>query len=148
MAPLQSARHSFRLCWRPLREGELDHELIWASVSMVSVAFGILLLKLHVPLPTCLLHDLTGLPCPTCGATRCFIQLLNGNFRAALGWNPGAFSAFIALCLFNLYAVVVVSCNLPRLRIALITPKAAMALRGLAWSAAALNWIYLIVYLP
>ena len=31
---------------------------------------------------------MTGLPCPSCGATRSVLSLLQGNFTAALRWNP------------------------------------------------------------
>lgn len=31
---------------------------------------------------------MTGLPCPSCGATRSVLSLLHGNFIAALRWNP------------------------------------------------------------
>ena len=136
----------FRICWRPLREGELDHELIWASVSLVAVMGLLLSLKLQIPLPSCPFHDLTGYPCPTCGATRCFIQLSQGHFGPALKWNPGAFVAIIGLTLFDFYAALVVLLRLPRIRIAQFTPRAAKIARGVVWTVAALNWIYLLAF--
>jgi len=37
--------------------------------------------------PVCLFHQLTGLNCPGCGATRASYALLHGHFRAALQDN-------------------------------------------------------------
>ena len=39
-------------------------------------------------LPPCLLHRLTGLYCPGCGATRALHQLAHGNLAAAWRLNP------------------------------------------------------------
>jgi hypothetical protein len=36
----------------------------------------------------CLVKDVTGLPCPSCGTTRSVISLLGGDLRGALHWNP------------------------------------------------------------
>jgi hypothetical protein len=40
--------------------------------------------------PTCPFHELTGLDCPGCGATRATHQLLHGNISAALKLNAFA----------------------------------------------------------
>ena len=39
-------------------------------------------------LPQCLVHQLTGHPCPTCGMTRSFIAMSRGDVREALLWHP------------------------------------------------------------
>ena len=36
----------------------------------------------------CLLLDLTGIPCPSCGMTRATLCVLFGRFTAAFGYNP------------------------------------------------------------
>jgi hypothetical protein len=38
--------------------------------------------------PTCPFHELTGLHCPGCGATRAMHQLLHGHFATAFDYNP------------------------------------------------------------
>ena len=139
-----SVKAWIQICWRPLRKGELDHELIWLSVSLVSALCLLLALRLHWPLPACPFHDLTGFPCLTCGATRCFIQLSQGHLLTALRWNPGAFAALNSLLLFNLYAGTVVILRLPRLRVVRCSPGFARWIRRTAWTLAALNWVYLI----
>ena len=49
-------------------------------------------------------HEITGLPCVTCGMTRCGIQFFHGHFLTALKWNPLVFSALCGLTAFDLYA--------------------------------------------
>ncbi len=41
----------------------------------------------HAFYPVCKFHQLTGLNCPGCGATRAFYALLHGNFSTALRDN-------------------------------------------------------------
>jgi len=47
--------------------------------------------------PVCMFHQLTGLNCPGCGATRAFYALLHGNFPLAMKDN--------ALFIFTLAAL-------------------------------------------
>lgn len=37
--------------------------------------------------PQCMLRSATGLLCPTCGGTRVFVSLMQGDFAAALRYN-------------------------------------------------------------
>ena len=72
---------------RRLAPGELDHELIWLSASVLSLGFAAAWLTLGLPWPHCVFHALTNLPCVTCGMTRCGIQFFHGHFLAALQWS-------------------------------------------------------------
>jgi len=49
-----------QLCSRRLAPDEIDHELIWLSVSLGSVAVAATWFALGLPWPRCLFHDLTG----------------------------------------------------------------------------------------
>ncbi|WP_344822865.1 DUF2752 domain-containing protein [Rurimicrobium arvi] len=52
------------------------------------------------PVKVCLIKYLTNLPCPSCGSTRAVISLSNGDFIAALEYNPmGYLIALIMLVL-------------------------------------------------
>ena len=51
----------------------------------------------QVPMPRCLLHELTGIPCAFCGGTHCLIAAGHGDFRAAFAWNPFVFLGGVGL---------------------------------------------------
>ncbi len=55
---------------------------------------------------TCMLRYLTGIPCPTCGATRAMFSLFSFDFINYWYFNPLAFPlvlAFLAVFHINLY---------------------------------------------
>jgi len=53
-------------------------------------------------IPPCGLHQMTGLPCPTCGASRMAFLFLEGNFRESLLVQP---FLFMVLVFFTLWIV-------------------------------------------
>ena len=66
---------------------------VWAVVVLgiwlLLVLGGVLLEQRGAtPLETCLLHRLTGHPCPTCGSTRVVMTLARGAWIDALRLNP------------------------------------------------------------
>lgn len=131
---------------RRLAPGELDHELIWLSASVLSLACAAIWLTLGLPWPHCAFHDLTNLPCVTCGMTRCAIQFFQGHFLTALQWNPFVFVVLCGVSAFDVYALATLIARAPRLRIHLSTHRAKAFLRVSVISALALNWIYLLLH--
>jgi hypothetical protein len=91
-------------------------------------------------LPACPLHQMTGVPCPSCGVTRAALDLAHGQLLAALAVNPlaGGGMAFGVLGGLLSPAWVAVGAPLPRV-------KAERRWRWLVAAALAANWIYLIV---
>ena len=135
-----------RLLWRRRSGDEPDHELIWLTVSAVSIAGGAAWLALALPWPRCPFLAVTGLPCVTCGATRSAIAFLHGDFVSAFRWNPLAFVAFCAVIAFDLYAAIVLVGWTTRLRIVDWTVTEKNVTRILVLSLLALNWIYLLAH--
>jgi hypothetical protein len=135
-----------RLLWRRRSARETDHELIWLAVAIASMAGGALWLALRLPWPRCPFLSVTGLPCLTCGATRCSIALLHGDFLSALRWNPLALAALCALAVFDLYAAIVLVGRMPRLRIVEWTSAEKKMARIAVISLLAINWIYLLAH--
>ena len=133
-----------RLIVRRLEPGELNHELLWLSVSSGSLSLAVIWFSLALPWPICGFHQITGLPCLTCGATRSTIALLHGNFAAAWLWNPIAFLALCGVAVFDLYALSVLVARARRLRIVFLNERAKHFTRLMVIAALALNWIYLL----
>jgi hypothetical protein len=131
--------------WRQLKPGELNHELLWLSVSLAAFVIGWVLIRSGIPLPKCVWHELTGLPCPGCGGTRCARAIVSGLLWTAFLMNPFVFTAFIAIAVYDVYAAIVLLFRLPRLRFDHI-PQA-LGFWGRIGAAAlfACNWAWLIV---
>ena len=127
-----------------LASNEIDHELVWSSVSIGSLGFATAWFAVGLPWPPCFFHDLTGLPCPTCGATRSAIEFLHGHFLGALRWNPLVFSGLCALSIFNVYAFLILITRAGRFRIANVTIREKRFIRAGIVVLITLNWVYLL----
>src|SRR5437867_369890 len=77
-----------RLTVRHRIKTDLDHELIWLSVSLGGLALAASWFALRLPWPHCIFLSITGLPCLTCGATRSAIAFFHLDFWSAWKWNP------------------------------------------------------------
>ncbi len=50
-----------------------------------------------IPLPgLCTFKRMTGMDCPGCGLTRCFVSLSHGQFASAWNYNPAGYVIYIA----------------------------------------------------
>ncbi len=127
-----------------LAPNELDHELIWLTVSLGSLALAAGWFALRLPWPHCMFLAVTGRPCLTCGATRSTIAFFHADFWSALKWNPLVFLFLSGLSIFDLYAFAVLVIRGPRLRIVRFTPAEKRFLRLLAAILLLSNWIYLL----
>src|SRR5688572_15343005 len=93
--------------WRHLRSGELDHERIWLAVTVSVFFIGWVLIHSGIPLPKCIWREMTGVPCPSCGATRCARAIVSGSLGTAFVMNPLIFTALLGTLLYNAYASIV-----------------------------------------
>jgi len=135
-----------RLYRRPFDTGELDHELLWLSVSVASLGLAATWLSLGLPWPQCAFHTITGHPCATCGMTRSAIQFFHGHFFAAMRWNPLVFGVLCVLSTFDAYAFVVLIARAPRLRIGALTAAEKNFVRASIVTLLIVNWIYLLLH--
>ncbi len=99
-----------------------------------------------MPWPRCWVRQLTGLPCPTCGATRCALSLAHGDWIGACRHNPLIFVCYGITLLINLYAAAVLLFRLPRLRLAKLPSAIKRALSAMMIIALTANWIYLLAH--
>lgn len=77
----------------------LPFVLLLAAITLVSLA-GMLSYS-DARLPSCRFKEFLGLPCPTCGGTRAFAALSQGDLAGALRLNPLATSAWIGLVMWS-----------------------------------------------
>lgn len=134
-----------KLTWRRLRPGELDHELLWLSVSVAAALIAWFWLSRGIPTPKCVWHEITGVACPGCGATRATRFLLQGAWTDAIRMNP----LFVAVAcfgvLFDLYAAVVLIFRLPRLRFDSIPEWLGWTARFGIPALIVINWGWLVI---
>ncbi len=130
--------------WRKLRADETNHELLWLLVSLGAAAFALLWLRSGLPTPRCVWHELTGFPCVGCGGTRCVRHAIRGDWLGAFLMNPLAFAAFTGVVIYDVYAAVVLTLRLPRLRIGNWPSWAGWTVRGLVVALLLANWAWLI----
>ena len=134
------------LSFRPLAPKETDFEFLFLTVSSSFAASCYTWLSLGLPWPGCWFRRLTGLPCPTCGATRCAMALARGDLFGALQQNPLMLLCYGLTIAVNLYAAAVLLFRLPRPRLASLPPKLKRALSLLAVVALGANWVYLLAH--
>lgn len=65
----------------------------WITVgTLIAIPLAWLVLQLHLQgwlwLPPCPLKQITGIPCVSCGLTRCAAALAQGRLGEALHWHP------------------------------------------------------------
>jgi Protein of unknown function (DUF2752) len=135
-----------QLTRRHLGPTDLDHELVWLVVSFSSLTLAASWWVVGLPWPRCAFHDMTGLPCLTCGMTRSAIQFFHGHFLAALRWNPLVLAGLCGLSVFNIYALAVLVMRAPRIRIARLTCAEKFYARTAIVALLALNWIYVLAH--
>jgi hypothetical protein len=141
---MQMLSRKFGLVFRPLAPKETDFEFLFLTVSCGIAVSWYLYLRLGMPWPGCWIRQLTGVPCPTCGATRCAMSLARGDLVGAWWHSPLIFVCYGLTLLVNLYAAAVLLFRFPRLRLAHLAPKVKHALEALVIIALTLNWIYLL----
>jgi len=143
---MQTLSRKFGLCFRPLAPQETDFEFLFLFVSCGLAVSCFLWLGLGMPWPRCWVRQLTGLPCPTCGATRCALSLAHGDLLGACGHNPLIFVCYGFTLLVNLYAVAVLLFRLPRLRLTNLPSSVKRGLSAMMIIALTANWIYLLAH--
>lgn len=135
-----------QLARRRLSPGDLDHEFLWLSVSLGSLGLAAIWFGLGLPWPRCAFHDLTGLPCLSCGMTRSAVQFFHGHLLTAFQWNPLVFAILCGIVLFNAYALFVLATRAPRLRIVFQSPREKRCARIVVIAVLVVNWGYLLVH--
>jgi hypothetical protein len=125
--------------WRRASREDLPVAALWALGGACALATAPLLPYLASLAGPCALHTLTGVPCPTCGATRAAGALAHGHVAAAFAWNPLA-----ALGMSVGLAGAPVAPAWVMLRGPLPLWRPGWKARVLVGAALAANWLYLV----
>jgi hypothetical protein len=114
---------------------------VWIVLIWAGLGAGVVWLSSYYthPVQLCLIRNLTGVPCPTCGLTRGTLLLLKGHILQAWLYNPLLFSVigiFFLLVAFRTICARGISVHLTKRE------------RSIAWLPAvvlvAANWAYVI----
>ncbi|MBS1127914.1 MAG: hypothetical protein H6Q97_430 [Nitrospirae bacterium] len=120
--------------------GDIVFGLIYGTIAILAL-IAVRFLPVLELMPSCVFRAFTGIPCPTCGATRSLVHLANGNLSASFGMNPAiALLMFAALLMFVYDVATLFSGS----RISLsLTPREATLMRAGAVVVLLANWAYL-----
>lgn len=132
-----------RLYLKPQNPGEFDHEAVWGSMALALLAAAIFYPFDRYPLVVCWFHKATGIPCPSCGATRAFVQIIQGHFLKGFAYNPLGAILSIACAAFVPYAIYAFFANTRRLRFSL-DPRDRIPAVILILLLIGANWAYLV----
>jgi Protein of unknown function (DUF2752) len=121
---------------------QFERWFLVGSLAFIVGCFGWLYFGL--PWPKCWLRHLFGVPCPTCGSTRCALALLQGHLAQAFLLNPLSFVLYLAVLLTDLYAAAVVFLNAPVLRLKRFEIKKTLAIT--LSTLVIVNWSYLLAH--
>lgn len=94
-------------------------------------------------LPPCMFHTITGVPCPSCGATRSATLLAHGEVVRALAMNPFFFFLFIAAVIWGIGSLILFT-----LKFTMSVRLSYLEARIIRWGVLIMlfaNWCYLIV---
>jgi hypothetical protein len=131
-----------RFLFRKKERSETEFGLIYGGMAILLLAVARVLPVTKLA-PDCAFRSLTGIPCPTCGATRSVVFLSQGHFLSAFRMNPATTAVFITVLLAFLCRMMALTFDLPGMNIGL-TDREKNLVRVSAVLALLLNWAYLI----
>lgn len=73
---------------------------------LVLIIFIVVKYKIFTIMPTCIINKYLGILCPSCGGTRCVINLVQGNFVQSFLYHPIFFITIWYLALVNIVYVI------------------------------------------
>ncbi len=116
--------------------------LLWGGAAAASLALVPWAPEAAAWAPPCLFRSLTGLPCPTCGATRAVLALSRLRLAEAAAHNPLVTAAALAFLLGGLAAGIAALAGRPPRE-----PRAfGLRTRLAAFATIGANWAWVLVH--
>jgi hypothetical protein len=124
---------------------QIEFGIIYGGIALVILGAGWLQSILSFA-PDCVFKGLTGIPCPTCGATRSVVHLSHGDILSAFTMNPLTTLCLMTAVLCFIYGLLSAAFHLPRIGF-LVTDKERTAMRAGVVMLLLVQWAYLIILL-
>lgn len=132
-----------RFLFKKRTAGQIEFGLLYGGIVLLALCAAFFLPILTL-VPSCVFQGLTGLPCPTCGATRSIVHLAHGDIAASFGMNPLIALGGVGAVLFFVYTLVALLFDLPKIQVQ-ATEREKNGMRIGALLLIFLNWSYLVV---
>jgi len=132
-----------RVILKKRTQGRTEFGIIYGGIALLAICVGRFVPVLSFA-PSCVFKGLTGVPCPTCGATRSVVHLASGEFFASFGMNPLVSLCFVTAALAFFYSLITLIVDIPRIGIILSDHEKNIVRSG-AVALALVNWCYLII---
>ena len=132
-----------RLILEKRTRGQIEFGIIYGGIALLAVCAGRFVPVLSFA-PSCVFKGLTGVPCPTCGATRAVVHLAQGELSASLILNPLVVLCLVIASAIFFYSLITLVLDVPRVRVILSDREKNIA-RSAVVALVLANWCYLII---
>jgi len=132
-----------RIILQKRTQGRTEFGIIYGGIALLAICVGRFGPVLTFA-PSCVFRDLTGIPCPTCGATRSVVHLARGEFFASFGMNPLVSLCFVIAALAFFYSLITRIVGIPRLGV-ILSDQEKNIIRFGTVTLILINWCYLIL---
>lgn len=121
----------------------LQAPALFLAFVLAAIAVALVLGALQISLPACTLKRTLGIPCAFCGGTRCLQAIGHFHFAEAFWLNPLVTIAALAAA-----PIALISFLIPQRLNQLIARLKKLPLLAIGLSVVAINWIFVIKFLP
>lgn len=132
-----------RLFLKKKSPDRIEFGIIYGGIALLILVAGRFLPVLSWA-PDCVFRGLTGVPCPTCGATRSVVHLSHGNILPAFAINPLITLLLISASVYFIFSLVSVVFDLPRVNVFLSETEKQIVRAGVVILLLA-QWAYLVM---
>ncbi len=117
--------------------------IAWGGIILFGIGISLALQNFASLLPPCIFKTMTGIPCLTCGGTRCVLSIGHLDIAGSFLSNPLIFLTLAGLVIFSILVLTGLAFK-RRLEINLL-PKEKIVLRYAVIGLIAVNWAFLII---
>lgn len=132
-----------RIQFETRHHGEIEFGIIYGGITVLALT-ALRTMPIAKYMPACVFKGVTGIPCPTCGATRSALFLSHGDLPASFGMNPLISAVLLGAGFYFLYSTVAYFLKLPRVIVTLSAYEQRVARIGVIVIVVA-NWMYLLL---